>query len=164
MAAIALIVYRKDGAMKWIVLAGSADTRKTWTLTEVVITLVKSCGAQLVSPQTLPTPHPAATSNGWPYYDDGIYELKYQNKLMVVKTGGDTPSAVEDGFNMAQSRNADILISAAHARSGSNHIKAIDSKIVANSAEVFVIAALDHDDTTKPAVVKWRVQQIIDML
>lgn len=150
--------------MKWIVLAGSSDTRKTWTLTEVVIALVNRHGAQLLSPQILPTPHPAVPPNIWPYYDNGIYELKYQNKLIVIKTGGDTPGIVEDGFNTAQSRNADILISAAHARSGSNHIKAIDSKIVDNLAEVFVIAALDHDHATMPAIVKWRVQQIIDML
>lgn len=150
--------------MKWIVLAGSSDTRKTWTLTEVVIALVNRHGAQLLSPQILPTPHPAVPPNIWPYYDDGIYELKYQNKLIVVKTGGDTPSIVEDGFNMAQSRNADILISATHARSESNHIKTIDSKIAADSAEVFVIAALDHDQSTMPSVVMWRVQQIIDML
>lgn len=150
--------------MKWIILAGSSDTRKTWTLTEVVIALVNRHGAQLLSPQTLPTPHLAVPPNIWPYYDDGVYELKYQNKLIVVKTDGDTPGAVEEGFNTAQSLNADILISSAHARSGSNHIQTIDSKIVANSAEVFVIAALDHDQSTKPSVVAWRVQQIIDML
>ena len=150
--------------MKWIILAGPSNTRKTWTLTEVVIALVQACGAQLVSPQTLPTPHPVLPPNIWPYYNDGIYELKYQNKLIVVKTGGDTPSVVEDGFNMAQSRNVDILISAAHARSESNHIKAIDSKIVANLAEVFVIAALNHDQSAMTSVITWRVQQIIDML
>lgn len=150
--------------MKWILLAGSSDARKTWTLTEVVIALVQTRGAQLVSPQALPTQHPPVPQKVWPYYDDGIYELKYRNKLIVVKTDGDTPSVVKDGFDTAQSRNADILISAAHARSGSNHIKAIDSKIGVNSAEVFVIAALNHDQATMPAVVTWRVQQIIDML
>ena len=150
--------------MKWIILAGSSDTRKTWTLTEVVIALVQTHGAQLVSPQTLPTSHPAVPPNIWPYYNDGFYELKYRNKLIVIKTDGDTPGIVEDGFNTAQSRNADILISAAHARSGSNHIKAIDSKIVDNLAEVFVIAALDHYQSAMPSVITWRVQQIIDMI
>ena len=100
--------------MKWIILAGSSDTRKTWTLTEVVVSLVNRYGAQLVSPRTLPTSHPAGPPKGWPYYDDDVYELKYQNKSIVIKTGGDTPGIVEDGFNTAQSRNADILISAAH--------------------------------------------------
>ena len=150
--------------MKWIVLAGSSNTRKTWTLTEVAITLVNTCGAQLISPATLPMPHPAMPPNIWPYYDDGIYELRYRNKLIVVKTDGDTSGTVEGGFNTAQRRSADILISAAHARSGSNHIKTIDSKIVDNLAEVFVIATLEHDQSAMPSVVMWRVQQIIDML
>ena len=164
MTAIVLIVYRKDGAMKWIVLAGSSETRKTWTLTEVVIALVNTCGAQLVSPTLLPIPHSPVPPKKWPYYDDGTYEIRYHGKVIVVKTDGDTPGVVEEGFKKAKALNADIYISAAHARSGSWHVATIDNMISSKLAEVFVIAALDHADTTKPAVVKWRIQQIIDML
>ena len=150
--------------MKWIILAGSSNTRKTWTLTEVVIALVRNCGAQLVSPPMLPTPHPSIPPKGWPYYDDGTYEIRYHGKLIIIKTDGDMPRVVDDGFRKAQSRNADIFISAAHARSGSNHVTVIDSKITNNLAEVFVIAALDHSHTAMPSVVNWRVRQIIDMI
>ena len=150
--------------MKWIVLAGSSDTRKTWTLTEVVIKLVKTCGAQLLSPSQLPIPHSPTPPNIWPYYNDDTYELEFRGKLIIVKTNGDMPNIVDDGFTVATNRNADILISAAHARSKSGHIKAIDSKIKSKLAEVFVLAALDHDCATMPAIVTWRVQQIIDML
>ena len=150
--------------MKWIILAGSSNTRKTWTLTEAVIALVKTCGAQLVSPALLPIPHPPVNSKGLPYYNDGTYEMRYRGRLIVVKTDGDTPGIVDDGFKKAKALNADIYISAAHARSGSGHVATIDSIISSNLAEVFVIGALDHDDNRKPAVVKWRVQQIIDML
>lgn len=150
--------------MKWIILAGSSNTRKTWTLTEVVIALVNTCGAKLVSPMTLPTPHPASAPNRWPYYDNGNYELLYHGKRIIVETAGDMPHIVDGGFKNAQSRKADILISAARARSGSGHITTIDNKIASNSAEVFVIAALDHSFNTMPAVVAWRVQQIIGML
>lgn len=150
--------------MKWIILAGSAETRKTWTLTEVVIALVKTCGAQLVSPTLLPMPHPPVSPQKWPYYNDGIYEIRYSGKVIVVKTGGDTPWVVDDGYKTAIGLNADVLISAAHAKSGSNHVKAIDSKITSNAVDVFVIAALDHSRATMPLIVKWRVQQIIDML
>ena len=150
--------------MKWIILAGSRDTRKTWTLTEVVIALVNTFSAQLVSPKALPTPNPAIPPNVWPYYNDNTYELEYKGKRIIVKTDGDMPDTVGNGFNVAMNRNADVLISAAHAKSGSNHIKAIDSKIASGQAEVYVIAALDHNDATKPVVINWRVQQIIDML
>ena len=150
--------------MKWIILAGSAETRKTWTLTEVVIALVKTCGAQLVSPTLLPIPHPPVSPQKWPYYSDGTYEIRYRGRVIIVKTDGDTPGIVDDGFEKAKALNADIYISAAHARSGSGHVATIDSIISSNLAEVFVIGALDHDDNRKPAVVKWRVQQIIDML
>ena len=74
------------------------------------------------------------------------------------------PGIVDDGFKKAKALNADIYISAAHARSRSGHVATIDKIISSNLAEVFVIGALDHDDNRKPAVVKWRVQQIIDML
>lgn len=150
--------------MKWIILAGSSNTRKTWTLTEVVITLVNTFGAKLVSPQALPTPNPAMPPNIWPYYNDSTYELQYKDKRIIVKTDGDMSNTVDRGFNTAVDRNADVFISAAHAKSGSNHIRAIDSKITSRQAEVYVIAALDHDNAAKPAVVNWRVQQIIDML
>ena len=150
--------------MKWIILAGSAETRKTWTLTEVVIVLVKTCGAQLVLPALLPIPHPPVNSKGLPYYNDGTYEMRYRGRLIVVKTDGDTPGIVDDGFKKAKALNADIYISAAHARSRSGHVATIDKIISSNLAEVFVIGALNHDDNSKPAVVKWRVQQIIDML
>ena len=150
--------------MKWIILAGSSDTRKTWTLTEVVITLVNTCGAQLVSPAALPTPHPAIAPNKWPYYDNGTYELLYRGRRIVVETAGDMPYIVENGFKNAMNLNADILISAARARSGSGHIATIDSKIASNSANVYVIAALDHSFGTMSAVVKRRIWQIIDML
>ena len=150
--------------MKWIVLAGSSNTRKTWTLTEVVVALVKTCGAQLVSPALLPIPHPPVPPQKWPYYSDGTYEIRYRGRVIIVKTDGDTAGIVDDGFKMANALNADIYISAAHARSGSWHVATIDNIISSKQADVFVIGALDHDDTTKPAVVKWRVQQIIDML
>ena len=150
--------------MKWIILAGSSNTRKTWTLTEVVIALVKTCGGQLVSPSLLPIPHPPVPSQKWPYYSDGTYEIRYRGRVIIVKTDGDTPGIVDDGFKKAKALNADIYISAAHARSGSGHVATIDSLISSNLAEVFVIGALDHNDNIKPAVVKWRVQQIIDML
>ncbi len=150
--------------MKWIVLAGSSNLRKTWTLTEVVIALVNRYGAQLVSPATLPTPHPATEPNKWPYYSDNTYELLYHGKRIVVVTYGDSPCYVDDGFKKAKSRNADILISASRARSGSGHMAVIDSKIASHSAEVFVVAALDHSFGVMPEVVKWRIQQIIDML
>ncbi len=150
--------------MKWIVLAGSSNTRKTWTLTEVVIALVKTYGAQLISPSRLPIPHPPRPPNIWPYYNDDTYELKFRGKLIIIKTDGDMPSTVNEGFKVATGRNADILISATRARSQSGHIKTIDSKIRSKSAEIFVLAALDHDPATMPAIVAWRVQQIIDML
>lgn len=150
--------------MKWIVLAGSSDTRKTWTLTELVIALVKTSGAKLVSPTLLPMPHHPVTQNGLPYYNDGTYELRHHGKVIVVKTDGDMPGMVGDGFKKAKALNADIYISAAHARSGSGHVTTIDNIISSNLAEVFVIGALNHDNDTKPAVVKWRVRQIIDML
>lgn len=150
--------------MKWIILAGSSNTRKTWTLTEVVIALVRSCGAQLISPAKLPTPNPPVPPDRWPYYNDDTYELRHCGKLIVVKTDGDTPGVVDEGFKKAKDINADVLISATRARSQSGHLKIIDGKISSKLAEVFVIAALDHDDATKPEVVNWRVQQIIDML
>ena len=150
--------------MKWIILAGSSNTRKTWTLTEVVITLVNRYGAQLVSPQTLQSSNPAMPPNVWPYYNDDTYVLKYRSKLIVVKTDGDMSTTVDEGFNIAQGLNADILISASRARSRSSHIKTIDNKISSKQAEVYVIAALDHSNVAKPAVVNWRVQQIINML
>lgn len=150
--------------MKWIILAGPADTRKTWTLTEVVITLVNTCGAQLLAPATLPAPHPAVTPGGLPYYDNGTYELLYHGRRIIVETAGDLPAIVDGGFKNAQSRNADILISAARARSGSGHITTIDSIIASNLAEVFVIAALYHDVRVMPGVVRWRIWQIVDML
>ena len=150
--------------MKWIVLAGAKNTRKTWTLTEVVIALVKTCGAQLVKPNLLPTPCSPVTAKGLPYYNDGTYVLRYCGKLIVVKTDGDMPGIVDDGFNKANAFSADIYISATHAKSGSGHVAIIDNIVSSKLAEVFVIGALDHSNATKPSVVKWRVQQIIDML
>ena len=154
----------REECMKWIVLAGSSNTRKTWTLTEVVIALVKAYGAQLISPSQLPIPHPPRPPNIWPYYNDDTYELKFRGKLIIIKTDGDMPSTVNEGFKVGSGRNADILISATRARSQSWHIKTIDSKIRSKSAEVFVLAALDHAPATMSAIVAWRVQQIIDML
>lgn len=150
--------------MKWIVLAGSSDTRKTWTLTEVVIALVNTCGARLVSPETLPTPHPATGTKKWPYYDDDTYELLYRGKRIIVETAGDWPHVVDGGFKNAKKHNADVLISSTHARGGSRHIATIDGKLSSNSVEVYVIAALRHSFGTMPKVVNWRVQQIIGML
>ena len=150
--------------MKWIILAGSSNTRKTWTLTEAVIALVNTCGAQLVSPAALPTPHSAIAPNRWPYYDNGTYELLYRGKRIVVATAGDTPGIVEHSFKDAKSRNVDVFISAARARSGSGHISTIDKIITSGLAEVFILAALDHSFETMPTIVTWRVQQIVDMV
>ncbi len=150
--------------MKWIVLAGSSNTRKTWTLTESVIALVNTCGAQLVSPTTLPTPHPAPTPDKLPYYDDDTYELLYRGRRIIVETAGDMPQTVDEGFKKARSRNADVLISAARAKSCSGHLATIDSKIASSLAEVYVIGALDNSHRIMSEVVRWRIQQIIDML
>ena len=150
--------------MKWIILAGSSNTRKTWTLTEVVIALVNTCGAKLVSPAALPTPHAAVPPNSYPYYVDGTYELLYRGMRIVVVTDGDLPHIVDGGFKNAVSRNADVLISAARARSGSGHISVIDRKVNSREASIFVLAALDHGLAAMPEIIKWRVQQIIDML
>lgn len=150
--------------MKWIIVAGSGDTRKTFTLSEVVVSLVRVHGATLLSPATLPVLHPPVAPNVHPFYADGEYELMWKNKKIVVKTCGDWPIALKDGMTLAQKCSADVLISASRARSGSRHISYIDSIVISGKVDVFVLAALDHSAAASAAIVANRVSQIIDMI
>ena len=148
--------------MKWIILAGSSDTRKT--LTELAISLVRTHGARLIAPMSLPVPFPAVPPSIWPFYADDTYELQYRGKKVVITTDGDSAKIVDDGFEEAKRRNADVFISASRARSKSGHLGVIDAKVTSGGAEVFIIAALDNGAVAMPAIVSWRIQQIIDMI
>ena len=150
--------------MKWIIVAGSGDTRKTFTLSEVVVSLVRVHGATLLSPATLPVLHPPVAPNVYPFYVDGEYELVWKNKKIVVKTDGDFPAALKDGIVLAQKHSAEVLISASRARSGSGHIAYIDSVVTSGVADVFVVAALDHSTGASPMVVANRVNQILMLI
>ena len=150
--------------MKWIIVAGSGDKRKTFTLSEVVISLVTTHGATLLSPATLPVLHPPVSPSGNPFYADGEYELVWKGKKIVVKTDGDWPSALQDGMTLAQKCSADVLISASRARSGSGHIAYIDSVVTSGTADVFVVAALYHSAAASATIVANRVDQIINMI
>ena len=155
---------KEEKIMKWIVLAGAGNTRKTWTLNEIVVALVRTCGARLISPKSLPTPHPSSSPTGQSYYSDGQYEILYKGRLIIVVTDGDTSQTVESGFKLAMSKSADVLISATRAKSNSGHIASIDSKIISGVADVYVIAALDHSPATQATIIRSRIRQIIDML
>ena len=150
--------------MKWIIVAGSSNTRKTFTLSEVVVSLVRGHGAILRSPTTLPALQPAASPTSYPYYSDGCYELSWRGNKIVVVTDGDIPGRVSEAFEYAVKCGADVLVSASRAGSGSGHVAQIDGKAVSGAADVFIVAALDHSHTASATIVANRVNQIISMI
>ena len=150
--------------MKWILLAGSSNTRKTFTLTEVAVSLVRTHGATLLSPATLPVRHPASSPTSYPYYSDDFYELTWKNKKIVIVTDGDMPKGIDVAFNYAKKCAADVLVSATRAKSRSGHIAKIDKKVISGGVDVFIVAALDHSHAASASIVSNRISQIIDML
>lgn len=165
---VALSVVQKGGArqgarrvehaeMKWIVLAGSSNTGKTYTLSEVVIELVKR-GAILTPPSAMPVWIPSRNT-----YADASYELSFASKRVYVFSQGDYPSDIDTGFSQARAAKADVLISASRSKAGCGHLAKIDAR-TSTSIETYFIATFKHDVALQQRIRINRVDQIIKMI
>ena len=148
--------------MKVIVLAGSANTGKTYTLSLVVDALVNNYGARLIK-GAMPVQQPPNAYHQHPFYNDAVYALQWNAKKIIISTAGDKANYIEQQFNTANG-NADVFITASHAQSQSTFMRLIDKWISAGNIVPEIVASLDHSDPVKQAAWRGRVDQIIRMI
>lgn len=147
--------------MKWIILAGSNGTGKSYTLSELVLNLLGR-GAVLSKACNLPSFNSAEKR-----FCDGEYELTYKGKHIIVKTKGAKENDICDGVDSAKSVGADVLISACREQPACSHLTFIESQWRADPSklEIYFVASLCHEKgDMQDAMRKNRVGQIIDMI